>query len=148
MSENHTISTEADPESFTDEMTQRLIEITGDNSYREIARRTGFHAETVRRYMQGTSKQSVEFVSTVAREFNADDSVLLRGHPVAPSQASLRLTSTTDLIGELTRRLVDMEEHVNALARRIQNAETRANLDAERDAAQRLRATPLRLNTQ
>lgn len=101
---------------YTHEIAHRLVEITGDHSYREVARRTGFHAETVRRYLQGASKQSVEFISAVVREYDADASVLLRGEARAPSEEALRMCKTSDLIGELSRRLVHMEHRVNTLA--------------------------------
>ncbi len=107
---------------YTHEIAHRLVEITGDHSFREVARRTGFHAETVRRYLQGASKQSVEFISAVVREYDADATVLLRGEAREPSEEALRMCKTSDLIGELSRRLVHMEHRVNTLADAVRAA--------------------------
>ena len=118
-------------DAFTRVMTERLSNITGDDSFRAIARRTGFHPETVRRYMQGVSKQSLEFVASVVNEYDADASVLMRGHPVAPSEDSLRLASTDDLFAELSRRLAHVEGRISSLAEFIQRADSKSSVRGE-----------------
>jgi transcriptional regulator with XRE-family HTH domain len=60
----------------------RIKVACGRRTYAEIARMTGQHPETVRRYMHG-HKPSIEFIAAVSRVFgvSADWLLLGRGEP-------------------------------------------------------------------
>lgn len=64
-------------------ISSRLREACGDSSVAEVGERTGTHPETARRYLNGRSSPSIQFVLSVAEEFGVTCDWLLcgRGSP-------------------------------------------------------------------
>lgn len=80
-------------------------------SFREIGRRTGYHSETVRRYLIGRSKIPADFLSQVCKYFEWVDANCVL-NTTAPEQAQLiRNLSTQQIIAELGRRMELIENN-------------------------------------
>jgi transcriptional regulator with XRE-family HTH domain len=62
---------------MNDEIAARLRGALSGCSYRGVAARTGFHHESVRRYMRGESKIPAEFVSAVCAVYGVEPGTLL-----------------------------------------------------------------------
>lgn len=63
---------------FAPILAERLREVAGDLTYREVGERTGTHPENARRYMQnGTA--SVNFLRAFCKEFKVSADYLLEG---------------------------------------------------------------------
>lgn len=80
-----------------DALHARLRSVVGSCSIAEVARRTGFCAETARRYLN-SSAPSVAFVSEVCREWNVNANWLLFGE--APEHGRSFATQVASLLAE------------------------------------------------
>ncbi|MEZ6164540.1 MAG: hypothetical protein R3B67_08915 [Phycisphaerales bacterium] len=79
-------------------------------TFREVATQTGFHPETVRRYFNADSRASADFIRQVCIEFKLDANQILTGHPCPDQTTALRYADTAQLLAELARRIVRMED--------------------------------------
>ncbi len=79
----------------------RLIQVLGTLSHNQVARTTGFHQETVRRY-RATGSMKAEFVAALANHYsvNADWLLTARGAPEINSEYKQELA-------EQLRRIAD-----------------------------------------
>jgi transcriptional regulator with XRE-family HTH domain len=104
----------------------RLRTVAGERTYRQIARLTGTHAESVRRYMQGQAP-SVEFLTSLCAAMNINGSWLLTGqgpmldHEVQPH--ALRTAETPDLLRALSDTVSVLIRRVDRLERLVQTTE-------------------------
>ncbi len=112
---------------------ERLTQIVGDRSAREVAALTGHHAETVRRYLRG-QRPTFAFLAQLALELDVSLHWLVTG---APPRAGGGSTLQDAHVGEL---LAAMLVHVERLAERVDGLE-RACAD-RRDAAAEGSAAP------
>lgn len=106
---------------------ERLHTLLGHETYRAIGERTGFHAENVRRYMQGQTPP-IQFLAAVCASTGASADWLLTGHitPRAPEERAPKdytpdhvLTSLSQAVGSLTDRLERLERYVQTLETRL-----------------------------
>ncbi len=99
--------------SSADGLLARLQEVCGNRTYRQIARDTGNHPETVRRYVNGRSTPSVEFVGAICQVYgySADWLVCGRGKKRYSNSrgGSLAAASVEQLCEALAKR-VEMRE--------------------------------------
>jgi|GEM_PF-2978099 len=83
----------------------RLAVAIGEDSIAGMARKTGYNAETVRRYLNG-GRVPASFVAAVSREYGVDAAWLVLGDPDGRAHSSpASRISTEELIQELERRL-------------------------------------------
>lgn len=83
----------------------RLNRLTIYYSHAEVARRTGYHDETVRRY-RTLGKFPARFAAILAEEFGISlDTLLLGNSERAVKRRILREAPIEELIGEVLRRL-------------------------------------------
>lgn len=92
------------------ELTDRLASTLSGYSVNSIAKQTGYHAETVRRYLIGGTKVPADFVGQVVREFGSSAQLVLIGDQHTPDESELRMVTTDRLINELGRRITLIEE--------------------------------------
>lgn len=81
-----------------------------DYSNMVISRRTGYHSETVRRYLTQDCKVPADFFSQVALCFDECGHYLLTGEKSVPDENHLRQFSTQQLFAEFSRRLTLIED--------------------------------------
>lgn len=90
------------------EVAQRLRSALGPLSFAQIGKRTGFHPETVRRYLNGRAT-SVAFVARVCEEYGIDADWALLGHGLGPEGRSradqLAEATCGELFAALARHL-------------------------------------------
>lgn len=79
-------------------------------TFREVATQTGFHPETVRRYFNADSRASADFIRQVCIEFKLDANQILTGNPCPDQTTALRYAETAQLLAELSRRIVRIED--------------------------------------
>ena len=72
------------------EIAEVLREFIGHRTYREVGRDTGFHAESVRRYLQGKTKIPADFVSTACHVYNIDAMAVLVKDACGPYRTNPR----------------------------------------------------------
>jgi transcriptional regulator with XRE-family HTH domain len=112
----------------------RIAQCIGERSSREVSELTGINAETVRRYLNGQSPPSVEFVSSLCSALNVNAHWLMTGMgpmlAVETRAEVLKDANPTELLAAVAaalERLADrvdrIESHVNALDARIHAAE-------------------------
>ena len=94
-------------------LSKRLTATLADFSFREIARRTGYNPETVRRYLNGSSKIPADFVAQACRQFSCMDANDTLGTTVSAVQLdeALRRLPTRRLMVELGRRIELVEDN-------------------------------------
>jgi transcriptional regulator with XRE-family HTH domain len=79
------------------------VALPQDWSHARIARKTGFHSETVRRYMNGTSRVPAAFIAACCRAYGLDAAAILM--PEAHADTCMvrlshsRLQATAETIG-------------------------------------------------
>lgn len=88
----------------------RIKFLLKDYSNMEISRRTGYHSETVRRYLTQDCKVPADFFSQVALCFDECGHYLLTGDNSVPDETQLRQISTQKLFTEFSRRLTLIED--------------------------------------
>ena len=114
----------------------RIINIVGDRTYRNLGDLTQTNCETVRRYMAGCSP-SAEFLSGLCQSLGVSGHWLLTGRgPMRESdmvQEALRHAKAGDLMGAMATTLQQLVERVESLEQYVQQIDTRV----------RVRATPL-----
>lgn len=105
----------------TNTLHDRLSSAAGNMSYRKIARLTGVHAETARRYMQGQSP-SVEFIQAFCEQLGVAPAWLLMGRgPMREDQVTayaLRNTEPGELLAAVGGVLQSMAERIERLESR------------------------------
>lgn len=83
----------------------RISEALHTHTIKSISTRTGYHPETIRRYLNAESRVSADFVASVTREYQLDANKLLLGRSHPLDDATLGAIPTDKLVKELTRRL-------------------------------------------
>lgn len=87
----------------------RLRAVIGSDSFRDVAQRTGFNHETVRRYLNGASEPGAEFLACFITAYQLSPGWVLfeRGGPTAASMTrdALAEAGIDDLLGEVADRL-------------------------------------------
>jgi len=91
-------------------MADRLTKAINGQSIRFVSDTTGYHPETVRRYLQSGSTIPADFVGQVVNKFEAGSHYLLTGEQDASGALELGQLSTANLINELGRRLSMIED--------------------------------------
>ena len=91
-------------------MAERLAKAVNGQSMRFVSDTTGYHPETVRRYLQSGSTIPADFVGQIINKFEVDSHYLLTGEQVASDAFELGQLSTAVLINELGRRLSMIED--------------------------------------
>ena len=120
----------------------RLRSAAGERTYRQLAKVTDTHAESVRRYMQGQAP-SVEFLTNFCASMEINGSGLLTGqgpmhdHEVQPH--ALRTAETPDLLRALSDTVSVLIGRVDRLERLVQTTEIKLRA-AESAAAEGSRA--------
>jgi len=98
--------------SFNQALAHRLLREIGRDTYRQIADSTGFHPETVRRYMSGHVSIPAEFVASVCRNYrlSATWALLGIGSPRVdrPDDEDLREIPFRVIADELGRRIEEL----------------------------------------
>lgn len=89
-------------------ISDRLISLLSDDSYRKISKKTGYNPETVRRYMQGQSAPA-DFVAQICVMYDLDANHLLLGESRPAHESALRATPLESLLSEVGRRLINIE---------------------------------------
>lgn len=112
------------------QIVERLARAFRGYSYREIAQHTGYHHETVRRYLSGISRIPAEFLAQACINFSWIDANLILGTTSPAMQSVLRGLSTQDLIGELGRRIELIEN--NTVSRILLTADKEPESEADR----------------
>lgn len=101
-------------ESSAAHLLERLREVCGGRSYRQIARDTGNHPETVRRYVNGRSTPSTDFIASICEVYcvSADWLVCGRGKKMYPDSCgtTLAAASVEQLCETLSRRVQIRDE--------------------------------------
>jgi len=92
-------------------ISERLSFSLSDHSLREVARQTGYHYETVRRYLSGSSKVPADFLAQSCRHFKRVDANTILGTKAPRNEHGLRYISTQQLFVELGRRLELVEDN-------------------------------------
>lgn len=87
---------------------QVAIATYGDN-FRRIGMRTGYSAETTRRYLRADSRIPADFVRQIALQYEHDSNILLCLSNPETGNQSLRAFATDVLINELGRRMKMIE---------------------------------------
>ncbi|MFG0306280.1 MAG: helix-turn-helix domain-containing protein [Phycisphaerales bacterium JB040] len=83
----------------------RLREAVAGDTVAGVARRTGYNAETTRRYLN-EGRVPAEFIAALSRAYGVDASWLIHGDDVGLHNVDLMARiSTADLMHELDRRL-------------------------------------------
>lgn len=134
-------------------MHERLEAVTEGKTYRWIARITGTHPETVRRYMQGQSP-SVEFVTALCSNLRINAQWLLTGegpmrrddlraHHLAEADPAELLAAIAATLDRLTERVDRLELFVQQLETRLsggpwRDEHERSDAPTAPDAAQRI----------
>ena len=93
-----------------DFISNQLQILLSDLSYRQIAKDTNHHPETVRRFMCGKSRINAEFIQQVCLQYSFDANLILIGKPSEADLKDLRRISTGALMQELTKRLTRIED--------------------------------------
>ena len=93
------------------EIRRRLNESVHQLSLAQIGRETGYNSETVRRYMQGQSRITADFLGQVCVKFQLDANYILNGTRAVSAFGSLRKVPTELLINEFTRRYKLIEDN-------------------------------------
>ncbi len=79
------------------------VALPQDWSHARIARKTGFHSETVRRYMNGTSRVPAAFIAACCRAYGLDAAAILMPEVHADTYvvrlSHSRLQATAEAIG-------------------------------------------------
>lgn len=96
---------------YEEKVAQRLAIRFKDSPFAEISRTTGINSETVRRYMQGTSRIPAEFIAQMVMVYRIDANYTLLGKHVLPTAESIKLIPTEVLIDEFTRRYKLVEDY-------------------------------------
>lgn len=116
------------PEAPISPLHDRLRIVAGERPFRVIAEITGYHAETVRRYLSG-HEPSIEFVCALCRAFDISADWMLTGrgamHASEARKHALRTSSTGDLLGAIAGAFERMSERVDRIERYVQTLETR-----------------------
>jgi transcriptional regulator with XRE-family HTH domain len=109
---------------------ERMRLAVGEHAtYRQVSDRTGTHAETVRRYMQGQAP-SVEFVAALCRVFGISADWLLtgrgpmkaadlKGHVLGESSAGELFTAVAENLEGLLARVDRLERYVQTLETQV-----------------------------
>ncbi len=100
-------ATPTEPNQF---IAQQLQAHLADLSYRQIAFETGMNVETTRRFMNGITRISAEFVHIVCTTYDIDANLIVRGEPARVGQADLSQLETSVLLQELGKRLIRIED--------------------------------------
>jgi hypothetical protein len=79
-------------------------------SIRDAGRRTGYHPETVRRYLLGKSKMPADFIGQLCRSCDELDPYTLIGLSTPKPTDQIRYAATHLLIDELGHRIRMIEE--------------------------------------
>lgn len=82
----------------------------------QIAKRTGWGAETVRRYVRQGHRPSVDFVAAVAERFNVSVGWLVLGEGTMEISGRVAVPAPAIQVDNLLRSL---EEHVNGLEEQV-----------------------------
>lgn len=121
-------------------MHRRLEAALQGKTYRWIAKVTGIHPETVRRYMQG-QPPSVDFVATICSQLHINPQWLLNGEgPMRRDDVRahhLAQADPAELLAAIAATLDRLTERVDRLELFVQRLETRlsvAGVAAEEDA--------------
>jgi len=88
---------------------EQVAAATGRDNLRTVAMKTGFNAETTRRYMLGDTKIPAEFIRQIALRYEQDANVLLCLSKSEPISFHLQSVSIDTLINELGRRMKVIE---------------------------------------
>lgn len=114
----------------------RLAQSSHGLSFRRIAKLTGVHPETARRYMQGQSP-SVEFLTSYCEQLGVSTEWLLRGNgPSRVDQLQAHALSSTRP-AELMQALGGAMERIMARLDRLEGiAQTRSGLNSNAHVAQ------------
>ena len=86
-------------------LANRLAKTFEGHSVRSVGQQTGYHPETIRRYIQGASTTPADFVGRIVNEFGVSSHFILTGVCNTPNNEELRLVTTDRLINELGRRI-------------------------------------------
>ncbi len=70
-----------------DEIRQRLGVVVGQDRVAEVAKRTGFNPETVRRYLRTDCSIPADFVAAVAASYGVDPASIMLLHPASEHEA-------------------------------------------------------------
>lgn len=103
-------------------ISKKLISAVGSDRLMTISSKTGFNAETARRYIQGESRITAVFVRQIAMQYNCDANSLLDLPPYLEPDI-FRQVTTDKLINELARRMQNIENC--AIAQALLNEEKR-----------------------
>lgn len=99
-----------EPQCLAPAMAERIHVVRGERTIREFATQLGMHPETVRRYCKD-GKPSVEFIQKCCIHLKINGEWLLLARPPISSLEirthQLKLSSTTELLSELARRLAN-----------------------------------------
>lgn len=112
-------------------MHRRLEAALEGKTYRWIARTTGIHPETVRRYMQG-QPPSVDFVATICSQLHINPQWLLNGegpmHRDEVRAHHLQQADPAELLAAIAATLDRLSERVDRLELFVQQLESRLSL--------------------
>jgi hypothetical protein len=92
----------------------RLASALRAESYRGIARQTGYNPETVRRYLSGTSKTPADFLGQINRVYDDIDLFMILDTPTPTSRVLAKHIPTPKLIDEFGHRIRLIEDSVLA----------------------------------
>ncbi|MBL4810666.1 MAG: hypothetical protein JKY43_11485 [Phycisphaerales bacterium] len=92
------------------ELSNRLAKALEGESVSSVGRATGYHPESIRRYIQGVGRVPADFVGQVVGEYNLNAHLILKGEYNVPGKSELRLLTTDRLINELGRRMKTIED--------------------------------------
>ena len=70
-----------------DEIRQRLVVVVGQDRVAEVAKRTGFNPETVRRYLRTDCSIPADFVAAVAASYGVDPASIMLLHRASEHEA-------------------------------------------------------------
>ena len=82
------------------QIARTLTEFLGDQRYRQIAERTGFNSESVRRYMQGRGRIPAGFIAAVSKAYGIDPVSLLLDCESPPAFRQIPSTAPADWFTE------------------------------------------------
>ena len=94
------------------ELAQRIEVCVGKFSYQELSRRTGYHPESVRRYLQSGRRIPADFVGKIANSYETDAHFLLLGEHYQVDDKNLKMVQTRFLLIELAKRFLMIEDSV------------------------------------
>ena len=88
---------------------EQIAIATGSDSLRAIGLKTGYTAETARRYLRADSRIPADFIRQIAIHYEQDSNILLCLSKPVPLSLKLQTVSTDVLINELGRRMQMVE---------------------------------------